>query len=52
MKLGKGGGSGGQAPKKAHSDKHCKWCKAVGEPFQTHDTCECGRFDKDGKEVG
>ncbi len=51
-KLRKGGGYGGQAPKKAHSNKHCKWCKAVGGPFQTHDTGECRRFDKDGKEVG
>jgi hypothetical protein len=51
-KHGKGGGSGGPAPKKAHSTKYCKWCKAAGGAFQTHDTIECHRFDKDGKEVG
>jgi hypothetical protein len=51
-KHGKGGGSGEPAPKKAHSTKYCKWCKAAGGPFQTHDTSECRRFDKDGKEVG
>ena len=45
------GGSGGPAPKKAHTAKHCKWCKVAGGPHQTHDTSECRRFDKDGKEV-
>ncbi len=51
-KQGKGGGSGGPAHKKARSAKYCKWCKAAGGAFQTHDTIECPRFDKDGKEVG
>ncbi len=51
-KQGKGGGSGGPAHKKACSAKYCKWCKAAGGAFQTHDTIECRRFDKDGKEVG
>jgi hypothetical protein len=51
-KHGKGGGSGGPAPKKVCSAKYCKWCKAAGGPHQTHDTSECRRFDKDGKEVG
>ncbi len=51
-KHGKGGGFGGPAPKKAHSAKYYKWCKAASEPHQTHDTSECRRFDKDGKEVG
>ncbi len=51
-KHGKGGGSGGPAPKKARSAKYCKWCKVAGGPHQTHDTSECCRFDKDGKEVG
>jgi hypothetical protein len=51
-KHGKGGGSGGPAPKKkARSTKYCNWCKAVGGAHQTHDTIECCRFDKDGKEV-
>ncbi len=49
----RGGGSGGPGPKKkARSAKHCKWCQAVGGPFQTHNTSECCRFDKDSKEVG
>jgi hypothetical protein len=51
-KHGKGGGVGGPAPKKARSNKYCKWCKAAGRSFQTHDSGECCRFDKEGKEVG
>jgi hypothetical protein len=46
-----GGGSGGPAPKKAHTAKYCKWCKAAGGPFKTHDTSKCHRFNKDGKEL-
>ncbi len=45
-KHGKGGGSGGPAPKKACSVKYCKWCKVAGGPHQTHDTSECCRFDR------
>ncbi len=51
-KKGKGGGSGGPAPKKARTAKYCKHCKAVDGPYQTHNTSDCYRFDKDGKEVG
>jgi hypothetical protein len=51
-KHGKGGGSGGPAPKKARSANYCKWCKAAGGAFQTHNIIECCRFDKDGKVVG
>jgi hypothetical protein len=51
-KKGKGGESGGPAPKKAHTAKYCKHCKAAGGPYQTHNTIDCRRFDKDGKEVG
>ncbi len=47
-KKGKGGGSGGPAPKKARITKYCKWCKAVDGPYQTHNTSNCRRFDKDG----
>ena len=50
-KHGKGGGSGGPAPKKARSAKYCKWCKEVNGPYQTHNTSNCCRFDKDGKET-
>ncbi len=51
-KKGKGGSSGGPAPKKARTAKYCKHCKAAGGPYQTHNTIDCRRFDKDGKEVG
>ena len=45
-------GWAGKPTKKAHTAKYCKWCKAVGGSFSTHDTSECCRFDKDGKETG
>ncbi len=44
-----GRGSGKGAPKKGHSAKYCKWCKAANGPYTTHDTIECRRFEKDGK---
>ena len=37
-------------PKKGRTDKFCKWCKAVDEPFMTHNTTECRRFNKDGSQ--
>ena len=37
-------------PKKGHTDKFCKWCKAVDGPSTTHDTHECRRFNKDGSQ--
>jgi hypothetical protein len=37
-------------PKKGHTDKFCKWCKAVDGPFTTHNTTECRRFNKDGSQ--
>ena len=40
------------APKKARTAKYCKWGQATGGPFKTHDTSECCRLDKDGKETG
>jgi hypothetical protein len=30
--------------------KHCDLCKKHGGAFSTHSTCECRRFEKDGKE--
>jgi hypothetical protein len=42
-----GGGPEKGNPKKGHTDKCCKWCKAVDGPFTTHDTPECRRFSKD-----
>jgi hypothetical protein len=44
-----GGGSDQGAPKKGCSAKYCKWCKAAGGPYTTHDTIKCRRFEKDGK---
>jgi hypothetical protein len=44
-----GGGSNQESPKKCRSAKYCKWCKAAGGPYTTHDTIECCRFKKDGK---
>jgi hypothetical protein len=51
-KKGKGGGSEEPAPKKARTAKYCKWCKEVDLSFRTHNTSDCRRFDKDGKETG
>ena len=45
-----GGGPKRGTPKKGHTDKFCKWCKAVGKPFMTHNTTECRRFNKDGSQ--
>ncbi len=47
--------TGGQPPKRARTAKHCKHCKhckAAGGPYQTHNTIDCRKFDKDSKEVG
>jgi len=35
-----GGGPEKRAPKKGHTDKFCKWYKAVDGPFTTHNTTE------------
>jgi hypothetical protein len=45
-----GGGPEKGTPKKGRTDKFCKWCKAVGKPFMTHNTTECRRFNKDGSQ--
>jgi hypothetical protein len=44
-----GGGSDQGSPKKGRSAKYCKWCKAAGRPYTTHNTIKCHRFEKDGK---
>ena len=44
------GSSKGPAPKRVHSTKYCKWCKAAGGPFTTHGTVKCCKFEKDGKQ--
>ena len=48
-KCADGGDSDRPAPNKGWTTKYCKWCKANGGPFTTHDTGECCKFDKDGK---
>jgi len=45
-----GGGPEKRTPKKDRTDKFCKWCKAVGKPFVTHNTTEFRRFKKDGSQ--
>jgi hypothetical protein len=37
-------------PKKVCFEKHCNLCKKHGGVFTTHNTRECRRFEKDGKE--
>ncbi len=43
------GGSSKSAPKKARTEKFCQRCKTHGGSYQTHNTNECRRYDKDGK---
>jgi hypothetical protein len=31
-------------------EKHCNLCKKHGGAHTTHNTCDCRRFEKDGKE--
>ncbi len=45
-----GGGPVKGTPKKGRTDKLCKWRKAVGKPFVTHDTTEGRRFNEDGSQ--
>jgi hypothetical protein len=37
-------------PKKVCFEKHCNLCKKHRGTFTTHNTHECHRFEKDGKE--
>ena len=46
------GGSSKSAPKKARTEKFCQRCKTHGGSYQTHNTNECRRYDKDGKPTG
>ncbi len=39
-----------RVPKKVCFEKHCNLCKKHGGAFTTHNTRECRRFEKDGKE--
>ncbi len=39
-----------RAPKKVRFEKHCELCKKHGGAHTTHNTRDCRRFEKDGKE--
>ncbi len=39
-----------RVPKKVCFKKHCNLCKKHGEPHTMHNTRDCRRFEKDGKE--
>jgi hypothetical protein len=39
-----------RVPKKVCFEKHCNLCKKHGGAHTTHNTCDCCRFEKDGKE--
>jgi hypothetical protein len=39
-----------RVPKKVHFEKHCNLCKKHGGAYTMHNTCDCHRFEKDGKE--
>jgi hypothetical protein len=45
-----GTGSTVRVPKKVHFEKHCNLCKKHGGAYTMHNTCDCHRFEKDGKE--
>jgi hypothetical protein len=39
-----------RVPKKVHFEKHCDLCKKHRGTYTMHNTCDCCRFEKDGKE--
>ncbi len=39
-----------RVPKKVRFEKHCDLCKKHGSTYTTHNTRDCRRFEKDGKE--
>jgi hypothetical protein len=39
-----------RVPKKVRFEQHCDLCKKHGGAYTTRNTCECCRFEKDGKE--
>jgi hypothetical protein len=40
-----------RVPKKVHFKKHCNLCKKHGGMYTMHNTRDCRRFEKDGKEI-
>jgi hypothetical protein len=45
-----GTNSTARVPKKVCFEKNCDLCKKHGGPYTMHNTCDCRRFKKDGKE--
>ncbi len=45
-----GTNSTARVPKKVCFEKHCNLCKKHGGAHITHNTCDCCRFEKDGRE--
>jgi hypothetical protein len=45
-----GTNSTARVPKKVRFEKHCNLCKKHGSAHTMHNTCDCCRFEKDGKE--
>jgi hypothetical protein len=45
-----GNNSTARVPKKVHFEKHWDLCKKHGGAHTMHNTCDCHRFEKDGKE--
>ncbi len=39
-----------RVPKKVYFKKHCNLCKKHGGAYTMHNTCDCCRLEKDGKE--
>jgi hypothetical protein len=39
-----------RVPKKVYFEKHCDLCKKHGGAHTMHNTCDCHRFEKDGKD--
>jgi hypothetical protein len=39
-----------RVPKRVCFEKHCNLCKKHGSAYTMHSTCDCCRFEKDGKE--
>jgi hypothetical protein len=45
-----GTNSTARVPKKVHFKKHCNLCKKRGGAYTMHNTRDCCRFEKDGRE--
>ncbi len=45
-----GTNSTARVPKKVCFEKHCDLCKKHGGMYTMHNTCDCHRIEKDGKE--